>query len=78
MQDTFSMVTQQGSTLATSLMTSSTWSVILEKASRMGDVCANSEKPMLPRKLSAVRMSALTRRLPLTMLARRLPMRNLI
>ena len=43
----------------------------------MGDARANFEKPMSPRNLSAVRISALTRRLPLTMLDRRLPMRNL-
>ena len=78
MQETFSMVTQHGSTLATSLIASSTWSAILEKAPRMGDPRANSARSILPRKLSAVRISALTRRLPLTMLARRLPMRNLM
>ena len=73
----FSKVTLLGSTLSTSLTASSTCSLILEKARSMGGARANFERPMSPRNLSAVRISALTRRLPLTMLDRRLPMRNL-
>lgn len=86
MHETFSMVTEAGSThhlssnviAIASSIASSTCSAIRAKVRRTRDPRANLARPApSPRKVSALRMSARTRRLPLTMLVRRLEMKNL-
>ena len=87
MHETFSIVTEAGSTrhlsskliAITSSTDSSTWSAIRAKVRRTREPRANLARPApSPRKVSALRMSARTKRLPLTMLVRRLPVKNLL